>query len=187
MKRFEHEIKEVYPLKNYQICVIFLDGKTVIYDTKPVLTKHKVFDEVRNKKVFNHPKNLGFSVSWTKNADIGCEGIYKDGIEYKTPFASIISFKDATRFWKLSESTLRKAVEYGKFRQGIDCLKFGNSWVVTLEAMNREYGKSEYEINPNFTYDGKKSLIDNSEVNDIDEKLFKEVLSRNKIQKKKTK
>ena len=38
------------------------------------------------------------------------------------------------------KSTLRKAVSYGKIVPGIDARKYGKQWVVTLEAMRREYG-----------------------------------------------
>ena len=47
---------------------------------------------------------------------------------------------DATIIWELHESTLRKAISYGKLVNGVDVCKFGYSWVVTMEAMLREYG-----------------------------------------------
>ena len=43
--------------------------------------------------------------------------------------------------WDLNESTLRKAISYGKLRNGIDVCKYGKQWVASIEAMNREYGK----------------------------------------------
>ncbi|MCQ2799394.1 MAG: DUF2442 domain-containing protein, partial [Bacilli bacterium] len=42
--------------------------------------------------------------------------------------------------WNLNESTLRKAVSYGKLIDGIDVSKYGKQWVVTMKAMEREYG-----------------------------------------------
>ncbi|OLS03303.1 helix-turn-helix domain-containing protein [Tissierella creatinophila] len=57
------------------------------------------------------------------------------------PFEGLMSFKEATDLWGLNESTLRKAVSYGKFEEGIDIKKFGKQWIITLEAMEREYGK----------------------------------------------
>ena len=41
----------------------------------------------------------------------------------------------------LNESTLRKAITYGKLVNGIDVCKFGKQWVVSTEAMKREYGE----------------------------------------------
>lgn len=58
-----------------------------------------------------------------------------------TAFDGLLSFKEATDLWHLHESTLRKAVAYGKIVEGIDCKKFGKQWIITREAMEREYGK----------------------------------------------
>ena len=41
---------------------------------------------------------------------------------------------------RLGESTLRKAVSYGKIVPGVDARTYGKRWVVTCEAMSREYG-----------------------------------------------
>ncbi|WP_248922502.1 helix-turn-helix domain-containing protein [Olsenella intestinalis] len=52
-----------------------------------------------------------------------------------------MSFADASELWGLSESTLRKAVSYGKIVSGVDARKFGKQWLVTRAAMEREYGE----------------------------------------------
>ena len=39
-----------------------------------------------------------------------------------------------------AESTLRKAVTYGKLKENIDVKKFGKQWIITQKAMEREYG-----------------------------------------------
>lgn len=64
----------------------------------------------------------------------------KNGVDVKTPFDGLMAFSDASELWGLSESALRKAVAYGKIEAGIDARKFGKQWVVTQEAMRREYG-----------------------------------------------
>ena len=51
---------------------------------------------------------------------------------------------DATGLWGLSESALRKAVEYRKLTVGVDVQKFGKQWVVTRSAMEREYGRPSH-------------------------------------------
>ena len=56
------------------------------------------------------------------------------------PFEGLLSFKEATDLWGLNESTLRKAVTYGKLKENIDVKKFGKQWIITQEAMEREYG-----------------------------------------------
>ncbi len=57
------------------------------------------------------------------------------------PFEGLISFSDATKKWGLADSTLRKAITYGKLVPEIDCKKFGTAWVVQESAMIREYGE----------------------------------------------
>lgn len=56
-------------------------------------------------------------------------------------FEGLMSFTEATKKWGLSDSTLRKAVKYGKLKEGIDCKKFGTTWIVVVDAMIREYGE----------------------------------------------
>jgi hypothetical protein len=52
-----------------------------------------------------------------------------------------MSFGDATQLWGLNESTLRKAIVYGKLVNGVDVCKFGKQWIITVDAMKREYGE----------------------------------------------
>ena len=58
----------------------------------------------------------------------------------ETAFDNLLALSEATIIWGLHESTLRKAISYGKLVNGVDVCKFGYSWVVTMEAMIREYG-----------------------------------------------
>ena len=64
----------------------------------------------------------------------------KGGIALENPFDGLLSFREATDLWGLNESTLRKAVTYGKLQEGIDVKKFGKQWIITRCAMEREYG-----------------------------------------------
>lgn len=57
-----------------------------------------------------------------------------------TPFDGLLSSKQATDAWGLSESALRKAISYGKLVDGVDAKKYGKQWIVTEDAMLREYG-----------------------------------------------
>ena len=52
-----------------------------------------------------------------------------------------MAFTDATQLWGLNESTLRKANSYGKLVNGVDACKYGKQWVISEEAMRREYGE----------------------------------------------
>ena len=61
----------------------------------------------------------------------------------QNPFDGLMSFKEATDAWGLNESTLRKAVAYGKLIDGVDVKKFGKQWIITEEAMERLYGPNQ--------------------------------------------
>ena len=52
-----------------------------------------------------------------------------------------MAMSDATTIWGLNESTLRKAIVYGKLKNGTDVCKYGKQWVVSIESMFREYGQ----------------------------------------------
>lgn len=55
------------------------------------------------------------------------------------PFEALLSFAEAATIWNIDESTLRKAVASGRLVEGKDCRKFGKQWVVTTNAMQREF------------------------------------------------
>ena len=60
------------------------------------------------------------------------------------PFNRLLSFGEAAEIWGLDQSTLRKAVTSKKLLENRDCRKFGKQWVVTAEAMCREYGRNPW-------------------------------------------
>lgn len=182
MKNNHHQIKTVYPQNDYILYVNFVNGKTVLYDIKPLL-KENYYKKLKDKKLFNKVKNDGYGIHWNKDIDLDSEELYKNGKTIKDPFENLISFKDATHYWKLSESTLRKAVQYGKLRKGIDCIKFGNAWVATKEAIIREYGQSEATRDANFVYNKSKPLLEKDDEMFTDEQ-FKSILKRNKLNNK---
>ena len=59
----------------------------------------------------------------------------------QNPFEGLISLKEAADRWHRDEGTLRHAIERGKLQEGTDVKKFGKQWVVTVAAMEREWGK----------------------------------------------
>lgn len=61
----------------------------------------------------------------------------------KNRFKGLYSFVKASEIWGLKDSTLRKARKAGRLIEDVDCKKFGRDWVVTEEAMIREYGKPD--------------------------------------------
>ena len=138
-----HKIKDVTPLPDFKLSVQFSEGVTKIYDIKELFDKIPVF-----KKLKENPLSFfdvvvdtgGYGIIWNDDIDLSCDELWDNGVVVKTPFDGLMAFSDATLIWKLNESTLRKAVAYGKLVNGVDVCKFGKQWVVSIEAMKREYG-----------------------------------------------
>ena len=138
-----HKIKSVSALSDYRLSVRFIDGCTKIYDVKPLFNRMAVFSQLKNLKLFSDVSVDvgGYGIIWNDDLDLSCDELWENGVEIKTPFDSLMSFSDATTLWSLNESTLRKAISYGKLIEGIDACKFGKQWVVSKNAMLREYGE----------------------------------------------
>ena len=139
-----HKVNNVETLPDYELSVQFAEGITKKYDLKPLFKKWKQFAKLKNsEELYENVKvdQGGYGISWNDELDLSCNELFDNGTVVKTPFDGLISFGDATLFWELNESTLRKAVSYGKFLKGIDVCKFGKQWVVSMDAMRREYGE----------------------------------------------
>lgn len=137
-----HKIKDVGTLPNRKLSIQFSEGVTKIYDVGQLIIKNKMFEALKNEEVFNNVKVDvgGYGVIWDDNIDISCDELFENGETISTPFDGLMAFSDATIIWGLNESTLRKAVAYGKLINGIDVCKYGKQWVVSIKAMEREYG-----------------------------------------------
>ncbi len=138
-----HKVKNVSPLPDFKLSVQFSEGVTKEYDMKPLFEKLPIF-----KQLSNSPAEFacvradvgGYGIVWNDNLDLSCDELWENGTLVKTPFDGLMAFSDATELWGLNESTLRKAISYGKLKNGVDVCKFGKQWVVSLDAMRREYG-----------------------------------------------
>ena len=138
-----HKIKSVTPLQNYILCVQFSEGVTKHYDLKPLFSKYPMFLPLLDQPELYYSVSVdvgGYGIIWNDDIDLSCDEAYYNGYTVKTPFDNLIAFSDATQIWGLNESTLRKAIAYGKLINGQDVCKFGKQWVISSEAMKREYG-----------------------------------------------
>ena len=139
-----HKVKAVNALPDYKLSVQFAEGVTKIYDVKPLLGKWKAFRVFKDKpEIFSDVEvdTGGYGIIWNDDIDLSCDELFANGKTVKTPFDGLMAFTDATQLWGLNESTLRKAISYGKLINGIDACKYGKQWVISVEAMEREYGK----------------------------------------------
>lgn len=138
-----HKIKAVSALPDWRLSVQFAEGVTKIYDVKPLFAKWAPFGALEADPALFSGVEVdagGYGVVWSDELDLSCDELFENGETVKTPFDGLMAFTDATALWGLNESTLRKAVSYGKLVNGVDACKYGKQWVVSAEAMRREYG-----------------------------------------------
>ena len=139
-----HKVKIVNALDNYRLSVQFAEGITKLYDVSRLFSTWTAFISLKDNPILFKKARVdvgGYGVIWNDELDISCDELFANGETIKTPFDGLMSFNDATTLWGLNESTLRKAISYGKLVNGIDVCKFGKQWVISMDAMKREYGE----------------------------------------------
>ena len=139
-----HKVKAVNALPDYRLSVQFAEGVTKIYDVKPLFAKWKPFKALENAPELFSGVEVdmgGYGIIWNDDLDLSCDELFENGEVVKTPFDGLMAFTDATQLWGLNESTLRKAIAYGKLVNGVDACKYGKQWVISMVAMKREYGQ----------------------------------------------
>lgn len=137
-----HKVKDVSALPDLRLSVQFANGTTKIYDVAPLMRRLPAFAALEDEALFCSVAvdQGGYGIVWSDELDLSCDELWENGAEVATPFDGLMSFSDASELWGLSESTLRKAVAYGKIVPGVDARKYGKQWVVNRDAMSREYG-----------------------------------------------
>ncbi|MBQ2677711.1 MAG: DUF2442 domain-containing protein [Firmicutes bacterium] len=144
-----HKVKAVRALPDFKLSVQFAEGITKIYDVTPLFDKWKAFRLLKkNPELFSDVEvdTGGYGIVWNDDIDLSCDELFENGKAVKTPFDGLVAFTDATQLWGLNESTLRKAISYGKLIDGVDACKYGKQWVISIEAMKREYGPPKKTI-----------------------------------------
>ena len=138
-----HRIKNIAPASGFILRVQFYEGIVKTYDMSPLFDQMPIFRQLKtNLDLFNAVSvdTGGYGIVWNDDLDLSCDELWENGIATETPFDGLMAFSDATELWGLNESTLRKAISYGKLVNGVDVCKFGKQWVVSVDAMKREYG-----------------------------------------------
>ena len=145
MKYIFHPVRTVTALDNYMLFVEFCEGVSKIYDIKPLFERISIFNELKENNLFMYGQvdTGGYGVVWDEKIDLSADEIWEKGKTIKTSFDNLLSIGEATKMWNLENSTIRKAIARGKFINGIDTQKFGKQWVITKEAMEREYSKKK--------------------------------------------
>ena len=138
-----HKVKSAAPLSDFKLSVQFSEGVTKLYDVKPLFERISAFRYLKDNPSEFDCVSVdvgGYGIVWNDDLDLSCDELWENGVVVETPFDGLMAFSDATELWGLNESTLRKAIAYGKLVNGVDVCKFGKQWVVSIDAMVREYG-----------------------------------------------
>ena len=77
------KIKDVKPLEDMMLMVLFDNNVVKNYDVKKLIDKHPVFDELKNKAIFDlvHVDCGGFGVAWTDDIDLSEYEIWDKGLQ----------------------------------------------------------------------------------------------------------
>lgn len=137
-----HKVCAVFPLPGLRLLSMFSNGVTKLYEMAPLIARYPILDKLRDEDCFSSAAvdRGGYGVVWDDDADVSADEIWDNGCQVDTPFDGLMALSEASGLWGLSESTLRKAISYGKLRPGFDVRKFGKQWVISRAAMEREYG-----------------------------------------------
>ena len=141
-----HKIKDITPLPGLKLSVQFSEGVTKIYDVSRLLKSipaFRYFEDYPEAFADVEVDAGGCGIIWNDDIDLSCDELWSNGIHIRTPFDEIMALSDATIIWGLNESTLRKAISYGKLVNGVDVCKYGKQWVVSTNSMRREYGEPQ--------------------------------------------
>ena len=152
-----HKVKSIGIVDNHTLIAQFEDGICKTYDLEQLYSKFPSFRElVSDDSLFSkvHVEGSGFGIVWNDDFDLSCNELWDNGKYVPTPFDGLMALSDATELWGLNESTLRKAISYGKLRIGNDVCNYGKQWVVTRKAMIREYGNPSSERTDETWYSG---------------------------------
>lgn len=139
-----HKIKNITAIPYFRLCVQFSEGVTKVYDVRLLFSRMPLFSYFKDheEEFYGVAVDVGgYGIVWNDEIDLSCDELWEHGVTVDTPFDGLMSFADATELWGLNESTLRKAISYGKLVNGVDVCKFGKQWVISVAAMEREYGK----------------------------------------------
>lgn len=138
-----HKVNSVTALKPYMLIVQFAEGVAKTYDVSTLFDKWPVFQSLQSDASLFSKVRVdvgGHGVVWDDELDLSCNELFQNGQTIDTEFDGLMACSDAATMWGLHESTLRKAIAYGRLRSGADVCKFGKQWVVSKEAMVREFG-----------------------------------------------
>ena len=82
-----HRVREIKPIKEYELLVTFIDGTIKIYDLTPLFNEIEAFNTLKAVPgLFEQVKvdAGGYGISWNDEIDLACDELWKNGIEDAT-------------------------------------------------------------------------------------------------------
>lgn len=76
-----HKVKEVYPLPDMRLSVIFANGATKVYDVVPLLSRFDAFKVLQDPNVFSSVEVdiSGYGIVWNDDIDLSCDELWENG------------------------------------------------------------------------------------------------------------
>lgn len=74
-------VKDVKPIDDYKLILIFDDESIKLFDMKPFLDKG-VFKDLQDESLFKTVRVSFDSIEWSNGADVDPETLYEDSIPY---------------------------------------------------------------------------------------------------------
>ena len=119
----------------YEFCGLtlkYITEKVLVYDYCEKADFEEYSENVNDIKVISED-DRGYNVTFIGELDkvviIGDSTLFK-----------VYTTTEAAQLWGFNESTVRKAIQNGKFKLGIDYRKAGRVTLITKEAMVKVYG-----------------------------------------------
>lgn len=118
-------VKKVYPKLTYYNIEFNLGKEHLLFEISDIMINSHGFEEL----TFEEQKDIPV--------------YFVVGMNLIRKFEDLVSLSEASVIFRKAESTLKGNIKNGKFIEGEDVKKFGNSWVFTMDSLKREYGKLE--------------------------------------------
>ena len=118
-----HLIRSLSTTADLKLIAQFDDGIIKEYSVAELMKKNKTFKAFENNpSLFQKAKidTGGYGIVWNDNIDLSANEIWANGKTVENSFNGLMAFSDASRIWNLNESTLRKAITYGKLKAGLE-------------------------------------------------------------------
>lgn len=79
-----HRVKEVKPIRKYELLVTFIDGTVKVYDVEPLFSVWDAFYSLQTVSgLFEQVKVDvgGYGISWNDKIDLECDELWENGAE----------------------------------------------------------------------------------------------------------